>query len=941
MNELIGSAFPEAEAGHLIALDLLLKATIVLLLGYVVHALFGRRRALARSALWNATLVALVFLPVAGLSLPRVSVAVLPPRVPVQSAMIDRREILPLPDHSEPADTMVQVAPEATAEVKPIESAPAAVLPLTEPGSGRAIGVAELGAAIYLAVAALLAIRLAASVIALRRLKNRCEAVHDTAWTGSLARTQAMLGISRSVVIGKSPGISIPMVIGWLSPLIVIPGKLAQSASAKLIDMVLLHELAHVRRGDFAWNLVHKLVRIVYWPHPLFWPVGRIIGTVREQACDDVCVQAIGSGAAYRDSLLEVASGLVRRPELSLGLALARETNLSRRLAWIEVSKGRSRCLLSAPLRFGAGLVVLAFAGVLGAIVVERRSLSAEQDQATAPKAGKTPAQPPGIEIVVQAKDTGKPLPGASVRFSIDLENVNRKADGDGVVQFDLTKRLFQDSLSFDVWADGYVQQRYFFSQIDARQPKVPPRFVVELLPGEETLGGKVVDERGRPIAGVDVQIWGYLGEKKEPHEMAYHVDARTDDKGQWRCRCFRGLTFAYLYLSHPDRLSDGRSHPREHGSPRPGTPPAGDNQPLAGLRDFSDVQVMTTGVSLAGKVTDEKDKPVADAEVGWIEAHQQQTAFHGAMPVTKTDVRGMFRFLHVRPGKLVVQVKAKGHAPELKPLDEIDIAGHLTVKLGPPRSLAGRVVDSDDKPIPDVFVNVDSWRGFRSLGVFFKSDAEGRFLWLDAPREKFLVNASRTGFAPITQRIVSAEEQAITLILKRSLAISGRVTDAATGKPIDRANVEIGVADPKTGEIVWAQDRSVFSFQGRLQGDIDVENRPELRLRVTAPGFEPAVSRAFRRDESQVEYDMKLKKPDQGSGLVLSGRVLRPDGKPLAGAAVTIAYPLNSSPTRLLTAQMENGELKRGTHIETVDTDRDGRFSVVCAPEPEGKYSR
>lgn len=136
------------------------------------------------------------------------------------------------------------------------------------------------------------------------------------------SRTQAMLGISRSVVIGKSPGISIPMVIGWLSPLIVIPGKLAQSASAKLIDMVLLHELAHVRRGDFAWNLVHKLVRIVYWPHPLFWPVGRIIGTVREQACDDVCVQAIGSGAAYRDSLLEVASGLVRRPELSLGLCL-------------------------------------------------------------------------------------------------------------------------------------------------------------------------------------------------------------------------------------------------------------------------------------------------------------------------------------------------------------------------------------------------------------------------------------------------------------------------------------------------------------------------------------------------------------------------------------------------------------------------------------------
>ena len=256
----------------------------------------------------------------------------------------------------------------------------------------------------------------------------------------------------------------------------------------------------------------------------------------------------------------------------------------------------------------------------------------------------------------------------------------------------------------------------------------------------------------------------------------------------------------------------------------------------MAGLRDFSDVQVMTTGVALTGKVTDEQDKPVTDAEVGWLEPGTGNV-FHDGMPVTKTDGRGIFRFPHVRPGKLVVQFKAKGHAPELKPLDEIDMAGHLTVKLGPPRSLAGRVVDSDDQPIPGVFVNVDTWRGFRSLGVFFKSDAEGRFLWLDAPREKILINASRTGFAPITQRSVSAEEQAITLILKRSLAISGRVTDAATGKPVDQANVKIGVADPKTGEIVWRKSAACFRFR------VDCRARSTSRIGPSSdcahgPGF-------------------------------------------------------------------------------------------------------
>jgi hypothetical protein len=389
MNEFIGSAFPGAEAGPLIAMDLLLRATIVLLLAYVVQALLGRRHALARSSLRNATLVALVFLPVAGLWLPRVSVAVLPARVPVRTAPIDPPNVLPSPDRSVPADTQVQVAAEVTTEVKPIASVPAVALPRAGPGQGRGIGIAGLVAAIYLAVAAL---------------------------------------------------------------------------------------------------------------------------------------------------------------------------------------------------------------------------------------------------------------------FTIDLDDVSREADGDGVVRFDLTKRLFQDSLSFDVWDDGYVQQRYFFSQIDARYPKIPPRSVVELLPGEETLGGKVIDERGRPISRVEVKIWGYLGQKKDPHELAWMVTATTDEHGQWRCRCFRSMTFAYLYLSHPEYLSDGDSYPREHGKPRPNDPVPAKGQPFAGLRDFSDVQVMTAGVSLVGKVTDEHDKPVADAEVGWLEPGTGNM-FHDGMPVTKTDIRGIFRFPHA-PGK-------------------------------------------------------------------------------------------------------------------------------------------------------------------------------------------------------------------------------------------------------------------------------------------------
>jgi hypothetical protein len=209
----------------------------------------------------------------------------------------------------------------------------------------------------------------------------------------------------------------------------------------------------------------------------------------------------------------------------------------------------------------------------------------------------------------------------------------------------------------------------------------------------------------------------------------------------------------------------------------------------------------------------------------------------------------------------MVIQVKAKGHAPAIKPLDALDLAGHLTVKLGPPRALSGRVIDSNEKPIPGVFVNIDTWRRYRSLGVYLKTDAEGRFRWDDAPPDSVLINASRAGFAGITKRRVSPEDKEITLMLKRSLSISGRITDAATEEPINQTGVEVGVTDARTGEMVWSKDRTLFSFQGRLQGNIDVERRPELRVRISAAGYEPAVSRVFFAGENQVEYDVKLKK--------------------------------------------------------------------------------
>ena len=356
------------------------------------------------------------------------------------------------------------------------------------------------------------------------------------------------------------------------------------------------------------------------------------------------------------------------------------------------------------------------------------------------------------------AHDTGQPLANARVRPYLDRQNAFLLTDDQGRVTIDLANRTFRDSLSVDTWADGYVQQRFFFSQDDSRHPKIPETFTVELLPGEETLGGTVVNEEGQPIAGVKVEIWGYLGEKKVPEELAYMVDATTDEQGQWRCRSFRDMTFAYLYLSHPDYLTDkDQGTARRHGQPRPSQPIQEDTQPMEVLRDFTDRQVMKRGVRLTGTVTDANGQPVADAEVGWLGFDRREYTFRSDMPRTTTDTQGVFHFNNVTPGELDVQVKANGHAPALERLEARPDMEPVSITLEKPRILRGRVVDAMGQPIADAFVIIDTWRSYRSLDVFLKTDAEGRFRWDDAPDDLILINASKTGYDTIFQQRVEA----------------------------------------------------------------------------------------------------------------------------------------------------------------------------------------
>ena len=136
-----------------------------------------------------------------------------------------------------------------------------------------------------------------------------------------LEACRRQMQIRRHVRLKLSSAASSPAVCGLWRPVILIPQPLADKLSALQLRGVLLHELAHVKRGDVLFHYAQTLLQIFYWWHPLLWLANAQIRRVREQAVDEMVMVQMGEEAeTYPTTLLEVARLSFLRPMLALGL---------------------------------------------------------------------------------------------------------------------------------------------------------------------------------------------------------------------------------------------------------------------------------------------------------------------------------------------------------------------------------------------------------------------------------------------------------------------------------------------------------------------------------------------------------------------------------------------------------------------------------------------
>ncbi len=385
-----------------------LKSTAVLGAAWLAAFALRGRSAAARHLVWTAAAAAVLALPLLSLALPSV-------RVPVGGA-IPRLGVLFRTTATASVDAPAPRAAQ-TAAAPAAHSGPAlpdwrlALMLLWAAGAGA--GFAQM----------------LAGFAAMRRMRRAACAFSDP----DLPSLAGTLGI-RGVDVLRAPAGCMPVSFGLLRPAIFMPADAAEWDRERR-RVVLLHELAHVRRGDHATHLLARAALSLCWWNPLAWMAWREFLKERERAADDMVLDAGAAAPEYAGHLLEIARTMQSSQAVGwAAIAMARRSQLEGRLLAILDSKRKRR----SPGRASAWVAMLAAVAVAGPLAVLQA-----QDSA--------PALPADVDATIRA---------ATAQMNHELLDSAAKT-AVALRQYDVAQKLLESSLNIRAQKSGEQSVEY------------------------------------------------------------------------------------------------------------------------------------------------------------------------------------------------------------------------------------------------------------------------------------------------------------------------------------------------------------------------------------------------------------------------------------------------------------------------------------------------
>jgi TonB family protein len=349
-----------------------LKSTLVLGAAWLIAWLLRGRSAAARHMVWTASAAALVALPMLSVALPAL-------HIPWANAVL-------------PADAGIVFHATAgtAAETRGAAAAGRAAAGRAAATQGPKWRMDGKEALLLLWMAGIAAgfIQMLAACAMLWRMRRAARVSPDQQAADQLA---CRLGIEHPVRVLEMPA-GMPMTFGVLRPTVLLPEE-ARGWSHERRRVVLLHELAHVLRGDAATHLLARAALALHWWNPLAWTAWREFLKERERATDDLVLGAGAAASEYAGHLLEIARTMQARPaSAAAGVAMARRSQLEGRLlAILDGRTARGQQGLAATMV--AAVLAIALMAPLAAV---RAQSQAEQNA------------PPAVDVVFRAASAQK-----------------------------------------------------------------------------------------------------------------------------------------------------------------------------------------------------------------------------------------------------------------------------------------------------------------------------------------------------------------------------------------------------------------------------------------------------------------------------------------------------------------------------------------------------
>lgn len=510
------------------------------------------------------------------------------------------------------------------------------------------------------------------------------------------------------------------------------------------------------------------------------------------------------------------------------------------------------------------------------------------------------PAQQNRDVRIIVLDPRGKPLAGAKIHASVWTSEKEFKAnrdiqtDAEGIARLQLPKTYYIVRL----WASKkpFVEMYAGWEQAELTRGRGLPTEYTFRLEDAVTASGRVVDEKGKPVAGARVEVT--LASDPRPHQsdgrLRYNrwlaeADDRptTDANGRWKINNLPNHPEVELHLlvTHPDYVADERWNAKTAGVT------------TKMFREGTATVTLKSGVIVRGRVTDPDGKPIKDALV-----------IHGDDPYGSwtpckfaTDAEGRFRLPALPAGPRTLTVVAPGFAPQMCKLDLKPDLADQDFRMAAGKLVRLRIANDSGKPIPKAFVYLHEWKGSKSIysdhnpnhpkvpdtGIPRRADAEGVWEWPSAPDDPVKVQLHAEGYASLEMEVTGGSTDR-TVTMKPEHKITGAVTDAVTGKPIPNFTV-IPVDVFRKDFLSIERFNAIAGKNGRLEYLARRTDIP-LRLRIEAAGYRTQNGPEFRVGDDNRKQNFRLQPSPPRSGTVVDAA-----GKPVAKAEVLMATPTAS----------------------------------------------